>query len=76
MNQRVRFEVIHHENNPQKPGFFVSTVALIGFVNLLAISVTSIHLRSSRFNGTESLRKKARRKPQFKYETEDSGKIV
>ena len=67
-------EAIFGGGNVPQPGFFVSTVALIGFVNLLAISVTSIHLRANRFAVPDKVvkRKQPLRK-SYKYENEDSG---
>ena len=67
-------EAIFGGGNIPQPGFFVSTVALIGFVNSLAITVTSIHLRANRYSIDESQVKRVPlRKPSYRYETEDSG---
>ena len=66
--------IIGAGNVPQ-PGFFISTVALIGFVNLLAITVTSIHLRANRYGANDSMVKRVplRQKSYNRYEAEDSG---
>ena len=42
-------------NSTGGPGLFVSTISLFGFVSLLAISVTSIHLRTSEIEGLSAL---------------------